>query len=572
MVEWSFTVVDAVGLDRTNVTIAFSFLDRYLSLRSALAPMGRDIVQLMSIACLYLAVKTFEPGRRLPVGEVIKLCGGLYDVKTIETAEEKAIVARTTANHAAEAKIELDMFSTTDKEAFAQLAQEATNAKYEADMAASEKAQSDKAAAEKAAADRAISAQAAAEKAAVDKAAAEAAALKAIADDGEAKEAAAEEAAAAKAAAEEAEAIAKAEAEAAAAKKAKEEAEAAEKAARAAKLEKLKNKAKDDPEGAYYEIEKMVRSGDGNAEDWEEAKRQADEVVGSLLGVVKSGVTPTPGDVWMIEPTIPVRGGKITVYYNAAATCLAGVKQYGAITLNSGCNNWEEPEATVMKEVKGRFKVNGKPIKAVKGSWWQKAEIEVPDSAFVMDMVFSDGGHQYDNNNRADFHAAVEGAEETLENNRWQRAAELYYQLVEDRVIREEKAKIRNERRAVLRKKSKAAAAEVTRKQREHVLYVDPPEPRAGQTVRVHYNPTNTNLATANLPTVDHAEFVTWIATFLLRCIVPARHRGARAFSTGMNTEAGRNLMESGRFQDIKRHFTLLRGHDRSEQVKQTSD
>lgn len=87
MVEWSFTVVDAVGLDRTNVTIAFSFLDRYLSLRSAIAPMGRDIVQLMSIACLYLAVKTFEPGRRLPVGEVIKLCGGLYDVKTIETAE-----------------------------------------------------------------------------------------------------------------------------------------------------------------------------------------------------------------------------------------------------------------------------------------------------------------------------------------------------------------------------------------------------------------------------------------------------------------------------------------------------
>ena len=450
-----------------------------------------------SIAVAQAATEMAAASEASAVAERLALESAVAVIKTIETAEEKAIVARTTANHAAEAKIELDMFSTTDKEAFAQLAQEATNAKYEADMAASEKAQSDKAAAEKAAADRAISAQAAAEKAAVDKAAAEAAAHKAIADDAEAKEAAAEEAAAAKAAAEEAEAIAKAEAEAAAAKKAKEEAEAAEKAARAAKLEKLKNKAKDDPEGAYYEIEKMVRSGDGNAEDWEEAKRQADEHVGSLLGVVKSGVTPTPGDVWMIEPTIPVRGGKITVYYNAAATCLAGVKQYGAITLNSGCNNWEEPEATVMKEVKGRFKVNGKPIKAVKGSWWQKAEIEVPDSAFVMDMVFSDGGHQYDNNNRADFHAAVEGAEETLENNRWQRAAELYYQLVEDRVIREEKAKIRNERRAVLRKKSKAAAAEVTRKQREHVLS-SIPEPWAGQTVTVHYNPNNTNLASAN--------------------------------------------------------------------------
>ena len=120
------------------------------------------------------------------VAERLALESAVAVIKTIETAEEKAIVARTTANHAAEAKIELDMFSTTDKEAFAQLAQEATNAKYEADMAASEKAQSDKAAAEKAAADRAISAQAAAEKAAVDKAAAEAAAHKAIADDAEA--------------------------------------------------------------------------------------------------------------------------------------------------------------------------------------------------------------------------------------------------------------------------------------------------------------------------------------------------------------------------------------------------
>ena len=117
------------------------------------------------------------------VAERLALESAVAVIKTIETAEEKAIVARTTANHAAEAKIALDIFSATDKEAFTQLAQEATNAKYEADMAASEKAQADKAAAEKAAADRAISAQAAAEKAAVDKAAAETAAHKAIADD-----------------------------------------------------------------------------------------------------------------------------------------------------------------------------------------------------------------------------------------------------------------------------------------------------------------------------------------------------------------------------------------------------
>lgn len=451
-----------------------------------------------SIAIAQAATEMAAASEACAIAERLALESAVAVIKTIETAEEKAIVSRTTANHAAEAKIALDLFAATDKEGFAHIAQEATNAKYEADMAASEKAQADKGAAEKAAADRAVSAQAAAEKAAVDKGVAEAAAQKAISEDAEAKAAAAEEAAAAKAAAEEAAAIAKAEAEAAAEKKAKEDAEAAEKAARAAKLEKLKAKAKEDPEGAYYEIEKMVRAGEGNTEDWTEAKRQADEVVGHLLGVVKKGVTPTPGDVWMIEPMIPVAGSKLTVYYNAAATCLAGVKQYGSVTCNSGCNNWEQPEKTVMKEVKARFKVNGKPIKAVKGSWWQKAEIDVPEEAFVVDIVFSDGGSQYDNNNRADFHAAVEGAEESLEINRWGRASDLYYQLVDDRVIREEKAKIRNDRRAILRKKSKGIADEVTRRQREHVLYVDPPDPRAGQTVRVHYNPSNTNLKTAN--------------------------------------------------------------------------
>jgi starch synthase len=451
-----------------------------------------------SIAIAQAATEMAAASEACAIAERLALESAVAVIKTIETAEEKAIVSRTTANHAAEAKIALDLFAATDKEGFAHIAQEATNAKYEADMAASEKAQADKGTAEKAAADRAVSAQAAAEKAAVDKGVAEAAAQKAISEDAEAKAAAAEEAAAAKAAAEEAAAIAKAEAEAAAEKKAKEDAEAAEKAARAAKLEKLKAKAKEDPEGAYYEIEKMVRAGEGNTEDWTEAKRQADEVVGHLLGVVKKGVTPTPGDVWMIEPMIPVAGSKLTVYYNAAATCLAGVKQYGSVTCNSGCNNWEQPEKTVMKEVKARFKVNGKPIKAVKGSWWQKAEIDVPEEAFVVDIVFSDGGSQYDNNNRADFHAAVEGAEESLEINRWGRASDLYYQLVDDRVIREEKAKIRNDRRAILRKKSKGIADEVTRRQREHVLYVDPPDPRAGQTVRVHYNPSNTNLKTAN--------------------------------------------------------------------------
>jgi starch synthase len=217
-----------------------------------------------------------------------------------------------------------------------------------------------------------------------------------------------------------------------------------------------------------------------------------------MLAVVKNGVSPPVGDMWHIEPLEPEAGGKVTVYYNAAATCLAGVKQYGSVTMTSGCNNFEEPEATVMKEVKGRFKVNGVAVKAVKGSWWQKAEVDVSEDAFVMDFVFSDGGNNYDNNNRADYHAALKGAEKTLETARFTQSSELYHKLVDERIERDKRTKVRNERRAIIKKKSKAEAAEVTRKQREHVLYVDPPDPRAGDTVRVHYNPTNTSLTAAN--------------------------------------------------------------------------
>ena len=419
-------------------------------------------------------------------------------IKTIEAAEEKAVMASSVVDSFVEAKLECDLITATDHAACHAAASEAAAQKAAIDQARAEKAAADVAAAEKAAYDRAESAKAAAAKAAADKAVAEAAATKAIADDGAAKKVAAEEAAAAKAAAEEAARLQRAAEEAAAAKRAKEEAEAAEVAARMKVVEDGKKRAAKDPMGEYESIEKMVLSGEGNAEDWDEAKRVADELAGHLLQAVKNGTAPPCGDVWHIEPAVPVRGGKVTVYYNAGATCLAGVKQYGSITLTTGCNNFEEPEKIQMKEVKGRFKVNGKVIKAVKGSWWQKAEVEVPDEAFVMDFVFSDGGNVYDNNDRRDYHSPVKGAEETLDVQRFQRSCELYFELVDERIVREKRAKERAERRAITKKKTKKEAAAVTRRQREHVLYTEPAEPTAGDMIRVHYNPRNTNLAQAN--------------------------------------------------------------------------
>ena len=128
-----------------------------------------------------------------------------------------------------------------------------------------------------------------------------------------------------------------------------------------------------------------------------------------------------------------------------------------------------------MTPVKGRFKVNGKAVKAVKGSWWQKCEVDVPDEAFVMDFVFSDGGHQYDNNNRADYHVACEGAEGS---SRLSATKSASCTTSSSRSASSEKrAKERKERRDILRGIAKDKAAEVTRKQREHVLYVDPRAP-----------------------------------------------------------------------------------------------
>ena len=134
----------------------------------------------------------------------------------------------------------------------------------------------------------------------------------------------------------------------------------------------------------------MVRSGDGNAEDWERAKRQADEHVGSLLGVVKSGVTPTPGDVWMIEPTIRrarrqdhrvlQRCRDVPRRREAVRVPLPSTP--GATTGRSRGDRHEGGEGQVQGQRQAHQGGEGYLVQST-------AEIEVPDSAFVMDMVFS---------------------------------------------------------------------------------------------------------------------------------------------------------------------------------------
>lgn len=458
---------------------------------------GKAKVAAQSIAEAQSATEVAAASEASATAERSALEAAVAVIKTIQAAEQKAVMASSVIDSFTQAKLEADLFTAVDADACRAAAAQVATEKLAVDQARAGKVAADVAAAEKVAFGRAESAKGAVAKAVADKTLAEVAAGKAIADDAEAKQLAAAEVAAANAVAEEAAAVRKAAEDAAAIRNAQVEAEAAEVAARMAVIEEAKNLAAEDPQGACAAIDAKILAGEGNADDWAEAKRVSDEVIGHLLTVVKNGTAPAVGDKWHLEPAQPEAGGRVTVYYDAAATCLAGVKQYGSITLTSGCNNFEEPEVTVMKEVKGRFKVNGAAVKAVKGSWWQKAEVDVPDGAFVMDFVFSDGGNNYDNNDRADYHSAVKGAEETLDTTRFTHASELYYKLVDDRLVREKRARERNARRAIIKTKSKAEAALVTRRQREHVLFVEPAEPRAGDTVRVHYNPSNTSLAGA---------------------------------------------------------------------------
>ena len=88
-------------------------------------------------------------------------------------------------------------------------------------------------------------------------------------------------------------------------------------------------------------------------------------------------------------------------------------------------------------------------------TWWQKAR-STSEEAAVMDIVFRDGGSEYDNAT-AHFHAACDGAADASAS--WPAGSvpqTMYYQLVEDRIVREEKANVLRRAPRGAGKKSKA--------------------------------------------------------------------------------------------------------------------
>lgn len=70
----------------------------------------------------------------------------------------------------------------------------------------------------------------------------------------------------------------------------------------------------------------------------------------------------------------------------------------------------------------------------------------------------------------------------------------------------------------------------------------------------------NQNLRLGGQQPVTHDEFVRWVATFLLRCLLPCGHTGVVGHVRGTNLMVEKNIVHEDRFQRIKSAFTLLPG------------
>ena len=98
--EWTFEVVDHFEFDREVVSIALSYLDRVVSLKTKHSgePMHRRDFQLVAVTCLYLAIKLHGevdsydgPRRKLKIHAFVELSRGLFTVETLAAKEREIL-------------------------------------------------------------------------------------------------------------------------------------------------------------------------------------------------------------------------------------------------------------------------------------------------------------------------------------------------------------------------------------------------------------------------------------------------------------------------------------------------
>ncbi len=84
--EWCYQVVDHFDFNREVVSVAMSYLDRYLATRTV----NRRIFQLAAMTALFLAIKLYEPGK-LRMSSLIDLSRGYFMAEHIVTMEDSML-------------------------------------------------------------------------------------------------------------------------------------------------------------------------------------------------------------------------------------------------------------------------------------------------------------------------------------------------------------------------------------------------------------------------------------------------------------------------------------------------
>mgnify|MGYP005844427061 CR=1 FL=1 len=82
IVEWMYQVIDHFDFSREIVSIAVSYLDRFLATRHV----TKQLFQLISITTLYLAIKLYE-GKRIHMYTMTRLSRGFFTVEDLQLME-----------------------------------------------------------------------------------------------------------------------------------------------------------------------------------------------------------------------------------------------------------------------------------------------------------------------------------------------------------------------------------------------------------------------------------------------------------------------------------------------------
>ncbi|KAF0892509.1 hypothetical protein E2562_016815 [Oryza meyeriana var. granulata] len=217
--------------------------------------------------------------------------------------------------------------------------------------------------------------------------------------------------------------------------------------------------------------------------DRAQARAQVEMNKNKLQNVLNSA-SRCADNLWYIEPHTYKAGDRVKLFYNRSSRPLMHNTE---IWMHGGYNNWSDGLSIAERLVKSYEK---------DGDWWY-SDVTLPERALVLDWVFADGppgnARNYDNNGRQDFHAVVPN--NISEDLFWvEEEHTIFRRLQKERKEREDA----DRRKAEITAKMKAEMKEKTMREfllsQKHIVYTEPLEVRAGTTVDVLYNPSNTVL------------------------------------------------------------------------------